>query len=233
VSTRKTNDNENPTRIYLVRHGAAEGAGGIVVGQVDLPLSDAGAESVRELAATWCGDPPDRLLASDLARATGTAEILGERWGLGVKTDPRLREMAFGDWDGQRWSDVRDNHGPILEEWMGAWWHRRVPGGEGLHDVADRARKWLDDVLAENAGGTVVAVAHGGSIRTLLCHVLELPLERAFHLRLDHGLVSGLATSFRGLEVWFTNADRFPATLCDGPQLSPAAGASGSEAEGE
>jgi broad specificity phosphatase PhoE len=203
-------DPSPPTRIFLVRHGAAEGADGIAVGQIDLPLAAAGAASIRRLAATWDRPAPDLLLASDLARAAASAAIFAERWDLPVETDRRLREMDFGDWDGRPWRELRQEE--CFRGWMESWWERPPPGGESIGDVARRAESWLSEIL-EPAGRTVVAVAHGGTIRTALCHVLGLPLERVFHLRLDHGLVSGLATTWRGVEVQFLNADRFPAEL--------------------
>jgi broad specificity phosphatase PhoE len=197
------------TRIFLVRHGVAQGAEGIAVGQVDLPLSAAGAESLRRLASSWNGSPPDRLFASGLARSDDSAAILAQAWDLEVAIDERLKEMDFGDWDGRAWRDIRDTDGAFLEDWKDSWRHRPVPGGESMEDVARRAAEWIDQTLAAHAGETVVAVAHGGSIRTALCHVLGLPLERAFHLHLDHGRVSSVVTTFRGVEVEMMNAERF------------------------
>lgn len=205
-----------PTRIFLVRHGTAEGADGLVVGQIDLPLATSGADDLRRLATTWKGPAPDRLLSSDLARAASSADLLGETWDLPVsERDPRLREMDFGAWDGETWDDLRKNHGETLDRWMGRWWQEPAPGGESLGDVDRRAKRWLDQTLADFPGETIVAVAHGGSIRTLLGQALHLPLEKVFHLRLDHGKVSCLATSGRGLEVLFTNADCFPGSALD------------------
>lgn len=197
------------TRVFLVRHGVAEGAEDIAVGQVDLPLSATGAESLHQLARSWSGRPPDHLFASDLARASSSAAILGEAWNLDVAIDARLRELHFGDWDGRPWSEIRATEGAVLKEWMDSWWRRPAPGGESMGDVARRAAEWLDEILAAHAGETVVAVAHGGSIRTALCHVLELSLERAFYLHLDHGRVSSVITTFRGVEVGMMNAERF------------------------
>lgn len=198
------------TRVFLVRHGVADGADGVAVGQVDLPLSAAGAESLHKLAGSWSGGPPDRLFASDLARASASAAILGAAWNLDFAIDARLREMDFGDWDGRSWSEIRATEGAVLKEWMDSWWRRPAPGGESLGDVARRAAAWLDEILAAHAGETVVAVAHGGSIRAALCHVLGLPLARAFHLHLDHGRVSSVVTTFRGVEVEMMNAGSFP-----------------------
>ena len=113
-----------------------------------------------------------------------------ERWDLPVETDRRLREMDFGDWDGRPWSEVKESDEAFFRRWKDSWWHRPPPGGESVGDVARRAESWLTEIL-DCPGRTVVAVAHGGTIRTALCHALGVPLERVFHLRLDHGLVSG------------------------------------------
>lgn len=67
-----------------------------------------------------------------------------------------------------------------------------------MGDVAARVRSWLEEILHTHAGRTVVAVAHGGSIRTLLAHVLEMPGERVFNLRLDHGQVSAQRPGLHG-----------------------------------
>ena len=203
---------KNPkTRLFLVRHGVAEGADGLVVGQVDLPLSTEGAECLGRLARSWPGPPPDRLISSDLARAASSADVLAEHWQLPVSArDPRLREMNFGRWDGLTWDDLREQDGERLDAWMTTWWTEPAPDGESLGDVAERSLDWMNEILERHAGETVVAVAHGGSLRTLIGHALEMPGQRVFHLRLDHGQVSCLETTWRGLEVAFVNSKLFP-----------------------
>jgi alpha-ribazole phosphatase len=196
--------------IYLVRHGIAEGQEGCAVGHCDLPLSARGAEAIRRLAATWEGAPPDAFHASDLQRAQESAKILGSGWHLSILSDPRLREMSFGEWDGLPWEELHARDGERFATWTREWWTARVPGGEGYPDLAVRARAWLAEILAAKPHGTIVAVAHGGSIRALLAQALEMPAERIFNLRLDHAHVTGLTLGARGLEVLFVNADRFP-----------------------
>lgn len=197
-------------RIFLVRHGIAEGADGMAVGQVDLPLSTAGAASLERLATTWQGPPPDVLISSDLARAARSADVLAAAWGIDVAgRDPRLREMDFGDWDGLSFTEIRRRDGTIFDHWKDRWWDHAAPGGESMSDVATRSRAWLEERLRDGPG-TTVAVAHGGSIRTLLAHSLGMAGERVFHLHLDHGRVSSLGTGRHGLEVFLVNATGFP-----------------------
>ena len=199
------------TRLFIVRHGAALGSQGIAVGQVDLPISEAGAASIERLRASWQGPPPDRLLSSDLARSKSTAEILNQSWNLDLEIDPRLREMDFGTWDGRPWNELRDTDRDRLDAWKDDWVGTAAPGGESFRDVEHRVNAWFDDLWPSLEGQTAVAVAHGGSIRTLACRILGLDLDRAFHFYLDHGRVSGVFNGLRGQELRFLNADLFPA----------------------
>ena len=199
------------THVFLVRHGLAERGGGCAVGHLDPPLSDEGAASVRRLAASWQGPPPDAVFASDLRRASETARLLAEAWGLSVEAveaDARLREMSFGEWEGRPWKEIETADAARFAAWSGSWWSARAPGGEGYPDLASRVQDWLTDLLAGPPGRTVVAVAHDGSIRALLAQAGDLPREKIFHLQLDHAHVSGIF----GNKVLFVNAARFPAT---------------------
>lgn len=201
--------------LQLVRHGEAEGQPGRCVGWCDLPLGDAGREEARRLAARW-GAPPARVVASDLARARETAAILAARWrDIVVEHDARLREMHFGAWDGRAWDALEAEDGERLGAWMADWATARAPDGEAFPDVLARVAAWLDGLRATPATGDarvagdarIVVVAHAGSIRALLCALLDLPLARAFALRVDHGRVSEVRLSARGAELRCLNAD--------------------------
>lgn len=193
--------------LYLVRHGVAEGCEGRCIGRTDAPLSQAGADSLARLASAW-SRPPDRLLTSGLARARSSAAVLADAWHLPLETDARLGEMDFGAWDGRTWAELEAEDGARLAAWMAAWVTVAAPGGESFADVAARVRAWAAEMPR---GGTAAVVAHAGSIRALLCTLLELPLDAAFRLRIDHGRVSGVRMGSHGCELLFLNADHVPA----------------------
>lgn len=199
------------TRIYLIRHGLGDGQEGCAVGHCDLPLSGIGIETVRRLGTTWEGPPPDALYASDLQRATESARLLAAAWGLPVILDRRLREIGLGDWEGRPWQEIYERDADRFAAWSREWWSARPPGGESYPELAARALEWLNEVRACHSCHTIVAVAHGGSIRALLAHTLGLSQEKIFQLRLDHASVTGLMSGREQLEILFTNSTRFPA----------------------
>lgn len=187
-------------RLYLVRHGEAEGSEGRAVGHLDLPLSDLGARNMEALAASWRGPLPSRLFASDLRRATGSARILAKRFGIEPVLDARLREVSFGDWEGRSWDEVYETDRQRYDAWSERWWDLAPPEGESFADLAARVLTWFQDL---GDGEDVIVVAHGGSIRALLVDLLAVPRERAFDLQLSPARVSAVEIDDRGCESLF------------------------------
>ena len=108
------------------------------------------------------------FLASPLMRAARTMEILRSRNGLsaaGYRTDPRLKGIGFGSWEGLTWDEVMhlDPEGVALSD-RERWTFR--PAGEGAESYAMLAER-VSTLLAELDRPTVI-VAHGGVARALL-----------------------------------------------------------------
>jgi len=189
-------------KIYLVRHGEAEGSEGLAVGHLDLPLSAPGARNVEALAASWQGPPPGRIFSSDLRRAAESARILATRFGRSPVTDPRLREVSFGEWDGRSWDEIYDRDRQRYDAWTERWWDLAPPGGESFADLEARVLAWFRELKEEE---TVLAVAHGGSIRALLAGLRAIPRERAFEVDLDPARISVLEVTGGVASLLFLN----------------------------
>jgi broad specificity phosphatase PhoE len=171
------------------------------MGHTDPPLSERGRE---DIAALLKSDPerPALLLSSDLRRASQSAEILAAHWGMEVVTDARLRELHFGEWENRKWTDLEREDGARLGRWMRDWTRARAPGGESFADLVVRVSELLGEYQESRtmATGTILIVAHAGSIRAILCRVLEVPLEQAFQFEVPHACVTrlGLHETFLG-----------------------------------
>jgi alpha-ribazole phosphatase len=182
-------------KIYLVRHGEAEGSEGLAVGHLDLPLSILGARNIEALATSWQGTPPDRIFSSDLRRAAESARIFAARLGgspivpIIPITDPRLREISFGEWDGRSWDEIYHTDRQRYDAWTERWWDLAPPGGESFAELEARVLAWFRELKDEE---TVLAVAHGGSIRALLAGLRVIPREQAFDLDLNPARISAV-----------------------------------------
>ncbi|AWB82446.1 histidine phosphatase family protein [Corynebacterium yudongzhengii] len=157
-------------RLYLLRHGQTDhNATRRMQGQLDTHLSEAGLEGAHRVAEMLEGREISKVIASDLSRAADTARVVGERIGVEVTIDPRLRETHLGEWQDM-------HHDEVDVRYPGArvyWRHDPTwapPGGESRIQVAQRARRVIDELMAtfdDWNNSAVLVVAHGGTISAL------------------------------------------------------------------
>lgn len=187
--------------LYLVRHGHTECSdSGKIAGFSDVNLSDAGREAVMALAKSPPQTTPVAFYSSDLIRAVKTLELMVYR--VESVKDSRLRELNFGDWEGLTWDEVHQRDPTGLKRWSENWYERAPPGGESFDELARRTRAWLTEIEASiseaPSDSSILVAAHGGSIRALICQLLDIPLDRAFKFSIDHAHVSAIKLSKDG-----------------------------------
>ena len=95
--------------VLLLRHGETEWSlTGRHTGLTDVPLTDEGRRVAASLEARLAPLEPVLVLASPLARARETAEIVAEALGLPVERRPALREVDVGSWQGLTRDEVEE-----------------------------------------------------------------------------------------------------------------------------
>ena len=110
----------------------------------------------------------DRAYTSPLRRAAHTAEIILRGQGCPLVADARLREMAFGPYEGTTMGDGRWEDENIRAMFQDPENYRAPDGAETFEAVAARLSDFLENELAplEGTCRTVLAVSHGGLMRT-------------------------------------------------------------------
>lgn len=197
-------------QLILVRCGRAEAPAGTLRGQADLPLAIDGFTAMQRLATHWSGAAPRFLFCSDQRRALQSAQVLAGRFALEPLADARLRELDLGRWNGLNFAQAAAAAPQDWQRWNADWLHHAAPDGETFAQLLTRARAWLDAVLdAAARDDRVLAMAHEGSIRALLCHALGLELLRARALRVDCARVSAIAFRDGRFEVSYFNCPQF------------------------
>jgi broad specificity phosphatase PhoE len=164
--------------LYYVRHGQTDwNAQRRLQGQLDIPLNPLGREqAVRSGGILRDLFERDRrtaggfdYVASPLGRARETMELI--RGGLGLdpatyRTDPRLKEMSFGRWEGFTFTELQAREAETLAARENDKWGFVVPGGESYAQLVVRVHAWYETIERD----TVVA-AHGGVARALMAHL--------------------------------------------------------------
>ncbi|CAN5320201.1 histidine phosphatase family protein [soil metagenome] len=158
-------------RVVVWRHGQTRwNASGRFQGQADPPLNDVGQQQSALAAGYLSLDPPDLILSSDLVRATSTAEALANLVEVPMKMEPRLREIDLGIWQGLTRTEVAATYPEQYAEWLdGAPPVDR--GGETRAQLDERVLAALRDIQVDH----VVLVTHGGTSRSIIETLLDLP----------------------------------------------------------
>jgi broad specificity phosphatase PhoE len=100
--------------------------------------------------------------------------------------------------------EVREWFGRHAAERLQAPCRLRAHGGETLTEVADRvALAW--DELPLPADGCCAVVSHATPMQVLLFHLLQMPLDRYWQLRIDLASLTRVMRHPAGAVVQFTN----------------------------
>jgi broad specificity phosphatase PhoE len=165
-------------RLILIRHGeTAHNKGNITLGRADVPLNDRGIAQARAAASSF-SHPPGAIYASPLRRAFETASMIGTHTGAHVNVEHDLIEMDVGEMEHLTGDRLRAKYPDFLRVWMSDDApDARMPGGETLREVQDRAWRFAERASSAHPSATVVAVTHNFVILTLVCRALGLPLS--------------------------------------------------------
>jgi broad specificity phosphatase PhoE len=140
------------TEILLCRHGETDwNARGRWQGHAPTRLNETGRAQARALGARLAGTRLDAVYSSDLPRALETARIVAMGHGVNAILEPGLREIDVGSWQGLTAADLDGR------EW----------DGESYDAHRERVLASVRRIASRHAGGRVLAVTHGGSIRRL------------------------------------------------------------------
>jgi len=170
------------THLTLVRHGqTAWNIEGRWQGHADIPLNPTGVEQARLIADELAPSRFTAIYSSDLQRALVTAQAIADRQGLPVKTNPGLRELNLGDWEGSLVSEIHLLYPDDWAERLRNPVDARPARGESVREVSERVIRTISAICAENPPeARLVIVSHGLSLAVFLCHIYGWPLAEAF-----------------------------------------------------
>lgn len=200
---------DQATRWWWVRHAPVTENRGHIYGQSDLSCDTSDQTAFVALArmlpenATW--------VVSNLRRTQQTAAAIIEAGLVGLQpmVIPEFAEQHFGTWQGKSYASLADRTPEEYHRfWLAPAYHR-PPEGESFDDLIRRVRPAIHQLNQQRAGGDIIAVAHGGTIRAAVAEALSLSSSAALSLEIGNLSVTRLdffpkcATS--GDDAWRVN----------------------------
>jgi broad specificity phosphatase PhoE len=179
-------------KLILIRHGETywNAERRIQGGDSDIELNDTGLTQAEKLAAFLKNEPITAILSSPLQRATATAEVIASHHQLSVKIDQGLRELRVGELEGMSVSNLSTTFSQFLMQlWQGRG-STKLPNGESLSELQQRAWRAIESLLTQHKDGTVVVVSHYFVTLAIILKALDLPLDYFTKFKVDPGGVS-------------------------------------------
>jgi alpha-ribazole phosphatase len=152
-------------QVFLIRHPSPAIESGICYGRLDVDCHDP-----QTVAQTLRPHLPAGISihSSPSRRALRLAQELFPH--APVHIDPRLCEIDFGAWEGQRWDAIDRQE---IDAWAADVFGFTPPGGESVTALQARALDFAASL--ENDGSDAVIITHAGVMRALVGHWRRLP----------------------------------------------------------
>lgn len=161
-------------QLILMRHAAmAPEYSGRYVGSTDLPIATGQDPSIRTTARWLEGRGIGSCWCSTLHRARQTAQIVRRHVSYPIQYDDALREVDFGQWECRSFAEISLSHPQEVAQWASLPDDFAFPGGEMWPDFLARIDR-VSQLLIQSPDDVVLAITHGGVIRSLICRLLGL-----------------------------------------------------------
>lgn len=167
-------------QLHLIRHTKVAVKPGICYGQSDVKLAETFWEEAEIIKKQISETHFDKVYSSPLTRCKRLSEYLFES---GINYDTRLMELNFGEWELQKWNDLRN---PTVDEWMNDFVNVPCPNGESFIEMYQRIKSFLMEIKDQQPNNAAI-ISHGGTMRCILAYIHNEELKDAFKREIEYG----------------------------------------------
>jgi len=177
------------TRVYLARHGEVVNPG-VYNGHTDVDITEEGIRQMERLRDRLREKNLAAVYSSDLLRTKKGAQIIAQPHGRRPESFREFREMDFGRWQGMSYAEVMEQYPSDIPQWMKDLENFRIPGGESILDMCNRAIPKLRELIERHRGQEFALVCHGALNRVILAEALHLPFAHLLRIDQDYGCLN-------------------------------------------
>ena len=168
--------------IFIVRHGETVwNKEKRLQGSTDIELNDNGRELARITGEALKGVRIDKIYSSPLKRAYDTACLIKGDRDIPVIKDDRIKELCFGNLEGQVVSDMESDPNSHFQNFFDAP-HKYIPDerGESLEELCKRTADFMENVIIPQAEACerIIIVGHGAMNKAIMCYVKQHGIDQ-------------------------------------------------------
>lgn len=185
-------------KLYVIRHGQTTGdVENLYGGDYDDYLTDLGVKQASEMAKSLKDFGIEVIFASPKIRAQETAKILQKELKVDIKDAYDMRERnQNGPLTGMNRDEAKAKYPELVEQVKD--WRNTIVGAEDSGKFTQRVVNSFKEI-AKSDYKTVAVVTHGGPIRRILAHIVNMEknydIEDCAWAEVDY--VNGLASIVR------------------------------------
>jgi len=159
--------------LIFIRHTQIQIEQGVCYGQrLDPDVADNFETEATKVSRNLRKYNFEMIFSSPLQRCTKLAEFL---FGNGFVLDKRLKELDFGDWEGQKWDDFSFSEHAL--RWFKDWVNFPTPNGESYNDLLFRVSEFIE-MVGKSSLNEVAVVTHAGVIRSAISLINDIPIRK-------------------------------------------------------
>lgn len=176
---------------YFVRHGKSIFNSGKerYSGITDCDLTEKGIEQARATGLYFKDEKIQSIYTSPMKRAVATAEQIQSFTAAKIHTDPRLREISYGEWEGLTRNEIHRNRYDEYAAYEKDPVRNLPPGGESPRQVLKQVKSFWKYLCLLNKNhdlSPVVIVTHNTAVRILLGHLSGTSLGKYRQRKIDN-----------------------------------------------
>ena len=173
-------------KFVLVRHVETTGNyENRFAGVTETKYTEKGKEQFIKLTDTLKDYEVDTIYSSPISRALNIAKKVGEDTSTEVKVVDILSEMNFGIFENLTFKEVEKDHTEHWHKWEADYLNYQLPQGDSLKLFHNRIAEFIDTI--KNDEGKCMIVCHGGTVQSILTHLLDLQVLERWHFHIPLG----------------------------------------------
>ncbi len=172
---------EGVVQWWWIRHAPSASPANIIHGRDDVSADLTDTDALKRLASVLPAGA--KMLTSELARARQTYDALRYLNPAlpAAVAEPAFGEQDFGAWTGRTWSEVA----PLAQQFWDDPIENAPPDGESYAVMCRRVLRRILTISQAQGNGTIVSVAHAGTIRAALALALDLDFAASIRFEID------------------------------------------------
>lgn len=154
-------------------------------GITDVQYTQEGKRQFTKLIQKLRNHQVDRIYSSPLSRALTIAKRVGEDTAASVEVIQELSEMNFGIFENLTFEEVIEQYHEHWLKWEEDYIEHQIPEGDSLRLFHNRITNFIDGLKDQK--GKCMIVCHGGTIQSILTHLLDLQIQDRWHFSIPLG----------------------------------------------